>query len=243
MAKVALITGAAQRIGSEIARHFHAQGWNLVLHYRTSEAQAQQLCQQFNNTRAESARLVHGDISDPDCSEQARTSWFKSDQRLDLLINNAAVFSARPLSEIDLAHWEATLNTNVRAPLFLCQSLAPILKCSTGSIINIADVYGQQPLKHYVVYSISKAGLVMMTRSLALELAPQIRVNAISPGAILQPSNQPSGDTALVDSMLEKIPLKRTGNASDIAMAAFYLATNTYVTGQVITIDGGRLIS
>jgi pteridine reductase len=243
MVKSALITGAAQRIGSEIARHLHAQGWNLVLHYRTSKVQAEQLSQLLNNTRPDSVRLVQGDISDPACIEQARANWFKEDQKLDLLINNAAVFSASPLNKIDLDHWDTTINTNVRAPLFLCQALAPLLKNTTGSIINIGDVYGQQPLKHYTVYSISKAGLMMMTQSLALELAPHIRVNAIAPGAILYPSNRLSDDDALVDSMLKKVPLNRTGSASDIAMTVLYLATNNYVTGQVIAVDGGRLIS
>lgn len=243
MAKVALITGAAQRIGREIAICFHAQGWDLVLHFQTSESQANELCQQLNTTRANSTRLVRGDLSDPACIEHAAEHWFTSDQRLDLLINNASVFSARALNGIDLAHWETTINTNLRAPLFLCQALAPKLEDSKGSIINIADVYAQQPLQHYSVYSISKAGLVMMTRALALELAPNIRVNAISPGAILHPSNSEPDESALVDSMLKKVPLNRTGKASDIAITALYLATNSYTTGQVIAVDGGRLIS
>jgi pteridine reductase len=243
MAKVALITGAAQRIGREIAIYFHAQGWDLVLHFQTSESQASELYQQLNSTRANSARLVRGDLSDPVCTEQAIDQWFTSDQRLDLLINNASVFSARPLSAIDLAHWETTINTNLRGPLFLCQALAPKLEDSNGSIINIADIYAQQPLQHYSVYSISKAGLIMMTRALALELAPNIRVNAISPGAILPPSNSEPEASALVDSMLKKVPLNRTGNASDIAITALYLAANSYTTGQVVAVDGGRLIS
>jgi len=243
MAKVALITGAARRIGKEIAMCFHAQGWDLVLHYQTSESQANELCQQLNIARAGSTRLVSGDLNDPACTEQAAEHWFTADQKLDLLINNASVFTTQPFGEIDLAHWETTINTNLRAPLFLCQVLSPKLRDSNGSIINITDVYAQKPLQHYSVYSISKAGLVMMTRALALELAPNIRVNAISPGAILHPSNGHPDESTLVDSMLKKVPLNRTGNASDIAITALYLATNTYTTGQVIAVDGGRLIT
>ena len=242
MAKVALITGAAQRIGRQIAQYFHTNDWDLVLNYQTSKSQAHELCQQLNTARTDSARLVNGDLSDLTCIEQAATQWFNTDQRLDLLINNAAVFPARRVDAIDLAHWEATINTNLRAPLFLCQALAPKLEASNGSIINITDVYAQLPLQAYSVYSISKAGLVMLTRALALELAPRIRVNAISPGAILHPSTSESDTTTWVDSMLERVPLSRTGNASDIAITALYLATNSYTTGQVIAVDGGRLI-
>jgi pteridine reductase len=172
----------------------------------------------------------------PELATQATNAW----GQLDLLINNASSFYPTPLGSISETQWDDLLGTNLKAPLFLAQALAPALKAQCGNIINIADIYAERPLPNYAVYSIAKAGLVMLTKALARELAPEVRVNAIAPGAILWPEGVgPNYEAAL----MKRIPLRRCGEPEDIARAVLYLAQAPYVTGQIMAVDGGRSIS
>ncbi len=237
--KVALITGAAQRIGAQIARTLHGAGMKLVLHYRGSQAAAQALATELNQSRANTATLLQADLSDPatlaPLVEAAAAHW----GRLDALVNNASTFYPTPVGTVTLPQWQDLMDVNLKAPFFLAQAAAPLLTKSGGCIVNIADIHADRPLKGYPVYCMAKAGLVMMTRALARELGPAVRVNAVAPGAILWPEQ--GLDSAAQASILARTALKRQGNPKDIASTVLFLIRDAeYITGQVLSVDGGR---
>lgn len=243
-AKVALITGAARRIGAEIARTLHDHGLNVVLHYNVSEADASHLCAELNQKRPNSAVIQRADLitqgSEKSLVDRAAKAW----DRLDVLINNASRFYKTEVENASEFSWEDLMGSNVKAPFFLAQAACPYLKSTKGVIINIADIHGEKPLRNYSIYCISKAALLMMTKSLAKELGPDIRVNAVSPGAIIWPE----GENALLENQKESIiaetALNRVGCAKDIAKTVlFFVCEADYVTGQVINVDGGRSIT
>ncbi len=247
--KVALITGAAKRIGAEIARHLHAAGFNVIVHYNHSAKAARDLIDDLNSERENSATGIAADLNDHtqviSLAQQSATHW----QRLDLLVNNASSFFPTPIGEASTEDWDSLINSNLKAPFFLAQALAPHLKLAHGCIINIADIYAQRPLKKHSIYSIAKAGNIMLTKSLAQELAPEVRVNGIAPGAILWPEDHyKKTEEQLSDEnkekMLSQIPLLQRGQVQDIARTILFLAKDApYITGQIITVDGGRTLT
>lgn len=240
MAPVAFLTGAAVRVGAVVARHLHQAGYNLVIHYRHSQAAAIALQTELNTLRLDSVALVQGDLLQISHLPALAAEAVARFGRMDLLLNNASTFYPTTLGQVTEAQWEDLLGSNLKAPFFLAQALVPNLRATQGCIINIADIYAKRPLIRYPVYSIAKAGLVMLTQALARELAPEVRVNAIAPGAILWPEGVgPDYEEAL----LKRIPLRRCGDPTDIARAVLYLAQAPYVTGQVLAVDGGRSIS
>jgi pteridine reductase len=239
--KTALVTGAARRIGAAIARRLHAEGANLMLHYRGAEADATALEAELNALRPGSAAKVKADLLAPIAPRALVGATRDRFGGLDLLVNNASTFYPTALGAIEAGHWEELMGSNLRAPLFLAQEAAPELAKAGGSIVNIADIHAERPLKGYVVYSIAKAGLVAMTRSLALELGPAVRVNAIAPGAIAWPEDGQFPPPER-DRVVATTPLARLGTPAEIAQAVHFLATARFVTGQVIAVDGGRSV-
>lgn len=239
--KTALITGAARRIGAAIARRLHAAGANVVLHYRGAEKEAAALEAELNALRPASATRVKADLLAPVAPRSLVSAALERFGRLDLLVNNASTFYPTELGSIEAVHWEELVGSNLRAPLFLAQEAAPHLKKQGGAIVNIADIHAERPLKGYVVYSIAKAGLVAMTRSLAVELGPEVRVNAIAPGAIAWPEDGqfPPPERGRI---VATTPLARLGSFGEIARAVHFLATAPFVTGQVLAVDGGRSV-
>ncbi len=238
-----LITGGAKRVGAAICRRLHASGASLMLHYRASAGEARLLQAELNRARADSVALIQADLLElktlPSIVEQTVQRF----GRLDALVNNASSFYASPIGEITSAVWEDLMGTNLRAPLFLAQAAAPALRKAQGAIVNIADIHAERPLKSYVVYSVAKAGLVALTRSLARELAPDVRVNAVAPGPILWPDDA-SFDEVSRQRIIAHTLLKREGSPDDIASAVrFLLAEATYVTGEMIRVDGGRHVA
>ena len=239
--KTALVTGAARRVGAAIARQLHAAGANLVLHYRGAEADAGRLEAEMNAQRAGSALKLKGDLLAPIAPQALVGAALERYRRLDVLVNNASSFYPTPLGGIEAGHWEDLVGSNLRAPLFLAQAAAPHLAKTGGVIVNITDIHAERPLKGYVVYSIAKAGLAALTRALALELAPAVRVNAVAPGAIAWPEDG-QFDPAERERIIAGTPLGRTGLPEDIAQAVLYLCTAQFVTGQVLAVDGGRSV-
>lgn len=240
--KVVLITGAAHRIGAITTRTLHAAGARIVLHYRSSRESAEALRQELEARRPDSVRLVQGCLLDtgqlPSLVEQATACW----GRLDVLVNNASSFYPTPIGQITEQHWDDLMGSNLKAPLFLAQAAAPQLRAQRGCIVNIVDIHADRPLKEHPVYSMAKAGLVMLTKSLACELGPEVRVNAVAPGAILWPENDM--DKATKQKILERTFLKRQGSPDDIARAVLFLIRDgLYTTGQVLTVDGGRSLN
>jgi pteridine reductase len=241
--KIVLITGGAKRVGAAICRRLHAAGARLMLHYRESAGEARLLQAELNHARADSVALIQADLLDlqklPAIVEQTLSTY----GRLDALVNNASSFFQTQVGDISASDWEDLVGTNVRAPLFLAQAAAPALRKSQGAIVNITDIHAERPLKNYVVYSVAKAGLVGLTRSLARELAPEVRVNAVAPGPILWPDDD-SFDELSRQRIISHTPLRREGSPDDIAKAVhFLLADATYVTGETINVDGGRHIA
>ncbi len=239
--KTALVTGAARRIGAAIARRLHAEGANLVLHYRGAEADVAALEKELNAARAASAVTVKADLLAPIAPRALVSAALERFKALDLVVNNASAFYPTALGAIEAGHWEELIGSNLRAPLFIAQEAAPELAKRGGSIVNIADIHAERPLKGYPVYSVAKAGLVALTRALALELAPAVRVNAIAPGAIAWPEDgqfEPPERARIVAST----PLARLGAPEEIAQAVHFLATAPFVTGQILAVDGGRSV-
>jgi pteridine reductase len=241
--KVALITGAARRIGADIARFLHAQGLHVIIHYHTSKIPAQTLCTELNNERKHSAALLDGDLTNSsifnDLIEKSEKKW----GRLDVLVNNAARFQKTKIGNLSESDWNELININLKAPLFLSQAAAPYLAKQKGCIINIADIHGKRPMRHYPIYSISKSGLLMLTQSLARELAPAIRVNAISPGPTIWPEGCNTLSLTLQNDMIHRTVLKRHGDPKTIAKAVYYLIENADdMTGQNLILDGGRTV-
>jgi pteridine reductase len=240
--KTVLITGGARRVGAVIARRLHEAGANLAIHYRSSASEAQALCAELNSRRGDSAVTLQADLLDTTLLPGLVNATLTAFGSLDVLINNASSFYATPVGEITPVQWEDLVGTNLRAPLFLSQAAAPQLRERQGLIINIVDIHGQRPLKRFPVYSAAKAGLIMLTQSLARELAPTVRVNAIAPGPVLFPEE---GMTPEIEAkIVERTLLKRRGTPDDIASAALFFAADApYVTGQVLVVDGGRSIN
>ncbi len=236
----ALVTGAARRIGASIARRLHADGHDLALHYRSSQTDMDALLAELNAVRAGSAIGLQADLAEFDRLPELVAHTVGQFGRLDALVNNASAFYPTPFGSVTPAQWDELFASNARAPFFLAQATAPHLKATRGGIVNIADIHGETPLAGYSVYCMAKAALLMLTKSLAVELAPNIRVNAIAPGAILWPEH--GKDEAAQASMLAHTPLQRIGQPADIAAAAAWLLGDAsgYVTGQTLHVDGGR---
>ena len=237
--KTALVTGAARRIGAAIARRLHWAGANVVLHYRGAEAEAGRLEAELNAARAASALKVKADLLAPIAPRALVGAALERFGRLDLLINNASTFYPTAVGSIEPGHWEELIGSNLRAALFLAQEAAPQLAKNCGAIVNIADIHAERPLKGYLVYSVAKAGLVALTRALALELAPEVRVNAIAPGAIAWPEDG-QFEPRERERIVATTPFARLGSPEEIAGAVHFLATAPFVTGQVLAVDGGR---
>lgn len=239
--KVALVTGAARRIGAAIAATLHGAGANVAIHYRGSADEAHALATALNDIREDSATAMQADLLDPDKLPTLVGDVVDWGSRLDILINNASTYYPTPVGTITDEAWNDLVGTNLKAPVFLSQAACKELRARRGTIVNIIDIHAQRPLRHYAVYGPAKAGLKMLTLSLAKDLAPDIRVNGVSPGAILWPEGDMT-DT-VKQSILEKVPLARPGEPADIAGAVLYLVRDAdYVTGQVIAVDGGRSV-
>lgn len=242
--KVALITGAARRIGAAIAETLHQQGYRIIIHYGHSAAEALALCEQFNRQRANSALCLQADLNHDSQRQDLAQQVLASFGQLDLLINNASSFYPTAVGTGTLEQWDDLFGSNAKAPFFLSQALAPALKQSGGNIINIADIHAERPLREHTIYCMAKAANVMLTKSLAMELAPQVRVNGIAPGAILWPEQAAELDSEGKNNILKKVPLERAGDPTHIANAvSFLIQPNNYITGQVLSIDGGRSLS
>jgi pteridine reductase len=239
--KVVLITGAARRIGAAIATTLHRNGANIAVHYRKSSADAEALVDRLNAERPDSAALFQADLNDIEALPSLVEKVIAWHGTLDVLVNNASSFYPTPPGEITQANWDDLVGSNLKAPLFLSQAALPALREARGAIINLIDVHAQRPLRNHAVYGSAKAGLAMLTRALAKDLAPEVRVNGVSPGAILWPENGMNDATR--ESILKQIPLARAGQPEDIAGCILYLVKDaTYVTGQIIAVDGGRSI-
>ena len=237
--KVALVTGSAVRVGAEIVRELHRCGADVAIHYRSSSDAADELAADLNAGRAGSAMTIRADLlktGDIEPMVSAVADWRG---RLDIVVNNASSFYPTPIGTITEENWDDLVGSNLKAPLFVAQAATPHLKAVHGSLVNIVDIHAQRPLKHHLVYGPAKAGLAMLTRSLAKELGPEIRVNGVSPGAILWPADGMSDEAKT--SVLEQVPLGRPGAPRDIASTVRFLVTEaTYITGQIIAVDGGR---
>lgn len=241
--EVVLITGGAKRVGAVITRRLHAEGKRVVVHYHRSSAAAEDLINSLNQQRPGSAAMVGADLLDigalTDLAERA-TACFG---RIDGLVNNASSFHPGRIGAIDEAHWTDLIGTNLKAPLFLTQALAPQLRMHRGCVINITDIHAERPLRDYLVYTVAKAGLAGLTRALALELSPEVRVNAVAPGPVLWPEEHEvdTFDSAERSRIVGQTMLKRAGTPEDVADAVCFLACNApYVTGHILPVDGGR---
>lgn len=239
--KVALITGAARRIGAAIAEVLHGAGADVAIHYRSSGDDAEALAESLNERRPNSAMMIEADLNETAVLPQLIDQVIERYGRLDILVNNASSFYPTPPGEITEDDWDDLVGSNLKVPLFLTQAALPALRESRGSIVNIVDIHARRPLRNHTVYGPAKAGLAMLTRSLAKDLAPDVRVNGVAPGAILWPEDEMSDATKAA--ILRQIPLERPGDSSDIAGCVLYLVRDaTYVTGQIIAVDGGRSI-
>ena len=240
----ALVTGAAKRIGAVIARTLHAAGANVAIHYNRSEDEADELAAELNRARAKSAFTIAADMRDIAAVERmAKQVLDRTGGRLDVLVNNASNFYPTPIGTITLEQWDDLFGSNLKAPLFLSQALVPALRAARGVIVNIVDVHSQRPLRDHPVYGPAKAGLAMLTRSLAKDLGPDIRVNGVSPGAILWPEEGQGMSDALRAAIIKQTALKRAGEPEDIAAAVLFLVRDApYVTGQIIAVDGGHSV-
>ena len=237
--KWALVTGGGKRIGATIVETLHNKGFNVAIHYNSSSDAADQLCAQLNAKKQDSSITIGTDLTDQDTLENLIPSLIEKTKRLDALVNNASTFYPTPIEKITLEDWDNLLGTNLKAPLFLSKYAAQYLKQSQGIIINIIDIHSKKPLKEHPIYGSAKSGLAMLTRSLASDLAPDVRVNGISPGLILWPENDPSEQ--IKNNILQQIPLKKIGNSEDIANCVLFLIEDApYITGEIIAVDGGR---
>ncbi len=238
---VVLITGAAHRIGATTAKLLHKNGMNIVLHYRGSREQAQAVQKELNDTRENSVILIQADLHITNGLSALIEESIKAWGRLDALINNASSFYPTKIGKANEEQWDDLMGSNLKAPFFLSQAAAPHLKKTKGCIVNIIDIHADRPLKNFPIYSMAKAGLAMMTKSLACELGPEIRVNAVAPGAILWPENL---DEVAKQRIVSRTFLKRQGEPNDISKTILYLIKDAnYVTGQIITVDGGRSLN
>lgn len=235
---VALITGAARRIGAAIATELHRRGYRVIIHYRNSAAEARQLTASLNAIRADSARCIKGNLQSQDEAETLAGAAISQWGQIDALINNASSFYPTPMGSATESDWDALIGSNMKGPFFLSQALAPALGKQRGCIVNIVDIFAKQALSEHPLYCMAKAGVAMMTTSLARELAPSVRVNGVAPGAILWPEPAPSASQK--QAMLDKIPLQTLGSSQDIATTvAFLVADAPYISGQILAVDGG----
>ncbi|WP_292783806.1 pteridine reductase [Methylophilus sp. UBA6697] len=242
--KVVLITGGAKRVGAAITRELHRQGANILLHYHTSADEALTLQTELNQARPDSVVIAQANLLDMPALSQLITSALQRFGRLDALINNASSYYPTKLGQIDTAQWEELMGSNLKAPLFLSQAAADALRASQGCIVNITDMHIERPKKHYIVYSAAKAGLVSLTKSLAQELGPEVRVNAVAPGPVLWPDDNQEFDEVYRQQVINQTLLKRTGEPSDIAKAVKFLIYDApFITGHVLAVDGGRNLS
>ncbi len=239
-APVALVTGSARRIGAQIVRTLHHHGMRVIIHYRGSQQEAESLAAVLNQTRPNSAAVLQADLDQPAAVRQLASDALACFGQLDLLVNNASSFYPTPIDQADDADWEKLIHSNLRAPFILSQQLTPALRQQHGCIINIVDVYAEKPLQTHTLYCMAKAGLAMMTKSLARELGPEIRVNGVSPGPILWPEAGQMNQQAIQDATA----LKRSGEPDDIANTVYWLATAApFITGQILAVDGGRSLA
>lgn len=239
---VALITGGGRRVGAVIARVLHGAGYDLVLHYRHSADAAEALATELEQQRAGSVLTLHAELAALDMLPEVVTATLSRFGRLDALVNNASAFYPTPLGSATPAQWDELFASNAQAPFFLAQAAAPALRQAGGAIVNLVDIYAERPLAEHPIYCMAKAALLAMTRSLALDLGPQVRVNAVAPGAVMWPSEGKAYDDKRA--MLERTPLKRAGTPEDVASAVLWLLRDApFVTGQVLRIDGGRTLS
>lgn len=236
---VALVTGSARRVGASIVRALHARGYRVAIHHRHSRAEAEALAASLEAARSSSAAVFRADLLDPEALERLPSEVIARWGRLDVLVNNASTFYPTPLGTIDERVWTDLVGTNLKAPLFLVQSVRDELRRRRGTVVNLLDIHARRPLRAHLVYGVAKAGLEMLTRSLARELAPEVRVNGVAPGAILW--QEGFEDEAVKRQVLRQIPLGRLGTPEDIAGAVVYLVCDApYVTGHVLAVDGGR---
>lgn len=237
--KAVLITGAARRVGAQIARTLHSEGARVIVHYRHSQADATALCDELNENRPNSAKSVGGDLNQMASLNNVAKAALDCFGQIDALVNNASSFYPTPIDTATEQQWDDLMGSNLRAPFFLSQKLTPELRKHSGCIVNLVDIHAARPLKNHPVYCAAKAGLAMLTRSLAKELGPEIRVNGIAPGPVMWPENELDEDAKarIIDSTL----LKRPGDPTDIAGTALFLIRDaSYITGQIIAVDGGR---
>lgn len=239
--KVVLITGGAKRVGAAIGRLLHASGANLMIHYRSSVDEARALQDELHALRPDSVALIQADLLDVSGLPGLINQTVASFGGLDVLVNNASSFYPTPIGTITMKDWDNLMGSNLIAPMFLSQAAAPELRKRRGCIVNIADIHAERPMKSYVVYSVAKAGVVGLTKSLARELGPHVRVNAVAPGPIMWPEDDPNFDEVSRQRILSHTILKTAGGPDDIARAVRFFAIDApYVTGQVLAVDGGR---
>lgn len=241
---VALITGASRRIGAQVAKSLHQLGYRVIVHYHRSADDANALVGELNQARPDSALALSADLRDIEqintLAQDAVAHW----QRIDVLINNASSFYPTPLGTASATQWDDLIGSNLKAPFFLAQALAEPLRQTQGCIVNMVDIYAERPLKDHPIYSAAKAGLVMLTKALAQELAPDVRVNAVAPGAILWPEQDESLAEQDRQRILQRVPMKRRGAPADIASTIIFLISGSpYITGQIIAVDGGRSVT
>lgn len=240
--QVVLITGAARRVGAVIARTLHARGFDLAIHYRHSEDDAKALAVALESLRADSTLLLQADLTDLAVLPGMIAQVLKHYGRLDALVNNASAFYPTPLGSATPAQWNDLFASNAQAPFFLSQAAIPALREARGGIVNLVDIYAERPLADHPLYGMAKAALLAMTRSMALDLGPDIRVNGVAPGAVMWPSEGKTDDEQ--DEMIQRTPLRRAGSPEDVASAVLWLLRDApYVTGQIIRVDGGRSLS
>ncbi|MHB8448671.1 MAG: pteridine reductase [Rudaea sp.] len=240
--RVALITGAAKRVGAQIAHTLHGAGYDLALHYRHSRSEMDALCADLNAARADSAHAIQADLVDVEKLPRIVEDCIRRFGRLDALVNNASAFYATPVGSVTPAQWDELFASNARAPFFLAQAAAPHLKSVQGAIVNIVDIYAERPLSGHPVYCMAKAALAMMTLALARELAPEVRVNGVAPGAVLWPES----GKAYADQreLVARTPLQRAGAPEDVAGAVLFLLRDAkFTTGEILKVDGGRALT
>ena len=239
--QIAIVTGGAKRIGASICRRLHKANINLIIHYKTSEKEAISLRDELNEKRKNSVSIIQADLLDPKSYSKIINEAIKIYGQLNFLINNASTYYPTTINQIDQLNWENLVGSNLKAPLFLCKEAAPFLKENYGSIINITDAHIAKPKKNYIIYSIAKAGLTTLTKSLAQELGPEIRVNAIAPGPVLWPENSNEFDTSYRRKVTSQTMLKKVGEPDDIAKAVEFLLLNgSFITSHILNVDGGR---
>ena len=238
--RTVLITGAGRRLGAAMARGFHASGEQVLLHCRNSRGAAESLADELNQDREGSAAVVHADLSDVEAIQALANCDTHSLGPVSILINNASSFYPTPLGSTTEEQWDDLHDSNLKGPFFLTQALLPQLREQQGCIINLLDIHAHQPLGRHAAYTAAKAGLAMLTSNLALDLAPVVRVNGIAPGAMLWPETDAGQDPTEQEARLERIPLRRLGGEAAVVDAALYLADADYVTGEILTVDGGR---